>query len=89
MGPAGALIPFCKDVPPQSVDACAANLMHVLQSDAYHHITVMGKGDAPTARRTTDFANNDQFAKPPAPRGSCGVTSVYSRYGRSWFLDGL
>ena len=49
------------------VDACAANLMRPAIYDAYHHITVMGKEDAPATRRYNVVGrlceNNDQFAR--------------------------
>ena len=48
------------------VDACAANLMRPAMYGAYHHITVMGKEDAP-CDHTYDVTgslceNNDKFA---------------------------
>ncbi|MBQ9606143.1 MAG: diaminopimelate decarboxylase [Lachnospiraceae bacterium] len=48
------------------VDACAANLMRPAMYGAYHHITVLGKEDAP-AEMTYDIVgslceNNDKFA---------------------------
>ena len=48
------------------VDACAANLMRPAMYGAYHHITVMGKEDAP-CDHTYDVVgclceNNDKFA---------------------------
>lgn len=48
------------------VDACAVNLMRPAMYGAYHHITVMGKEDAP-ATETYDIVgslceNNDKFA---------------------------
>ena len=48
------------------VDACAVNLMRPAMYGAYHHITVMGKEDAP-CDHTYDVAgslceNNDKFA---------------------------
>lgn len=48
------------------VDACAANLMRPAMYGAYHHITVLGKEDAP-ADHTYDVTgslceNNDKFA---------------------------
>ena len=48
------------------VDACAVNLMRPAMYGAYHHITVMGKEDAP-ATQTYDIVgslceNNDKFA---------------------------
>ena len=48
------------------VDACAANLMRPAMYGAYHHITVMGKEDAPCDRKydvTGSLCeNNDKFA---------------------------
>ncbi|WP_455139322.1 diaminopimelate decarboxylase family protein [Thermophilibacter sp.] len=49
------------------VDACAANLMRPAFYDAYHHVTVMGREDAPCDRRYNVVGrlceNNDQFAR--------------------------
>lgn len=49
------------------VDACAANLMRPAIYGAYHHITVMGKEDAPATRTYNVVGrlceNNDQFAR--------------------------
>lgn len=49
------------------LDACAANLMRPAMYDAYHHITVMGKEDAPCDHVYNVTGglceNNDQFAK--------------------------
>ena len=48
------------------VDACAANLMRPAMYGAYHHITVMGKEDAPCDHRYDVTGalceNNDKFA---------------------------
>ena len=48
------------------LDACAANLMRPAMYGAYHHITVVGKGDAPCDHRydvTGSLCeNNDKFA---------------------------
>lgn len=48
------------------VDACAANLMRPAMYGAYHHITVMGKEDAPCDRKYDVVGslceNNDKFA---------------------------
>lgn len=48
------------------VDACAANLMRPAMYGAYHHITVMGKEDAPCDHRYDITGalceNNDKFA---------------------------
>lgn len=71
MGPYGALVTRVlhekntyKDY--IGVDACAANLMRPAMYGAYHHITVMGKEDAP-CDHTYDVTgslceNNDKFA---------------------------
>ncbi len=49
------------------VDACAANLMRPAMYGAYHHITVLGKEDAPCDHKydvTGSLCeNNDKFAK--------------------------
>ena len=48
------------------VDACAANLMRPAMYGAYHHITVMGKEDAPLDHKYDVVGalceNNDKFA---------------------------
>ena len=48
------------------VDACAANLMRPAMYGAYHHITVMGKEDAPCDHKYDVTGglceNNDKFA---------------------------
>ncbi len=48
------------------VDACAANLMRPAMYDAYHHITVLGKEDAPCNQMYDVVGslceNNDKFA---------------------------
>jgi len=48
------------------VDACAANLMRPAMYGAYHHITVMGKEDAPCGHKYDVTGalceNNDKFA---------------------------
>ena len=72
LGPAGALVTRVLHQKETyrhylGVDACAANLMRPAIYDAYHHITVMGKEDAPTTRTYNVVGglceNNDQFAK--------------------------
>lgn len=71
MGPYGALVTkainekhIYKDY--IGVDACAANLMRPAMYGAYHHITVLGKEDAPGDHRydvTGSLCeNNDKFA---------------------------
>ena len=71
MGPYGALVTRAiheKHIYKEyiGVDACAANLMRPAMYGAYHHITVLGKEDAPDDHRY-DVAgslceNNDKFA---------------------------
>lgn len=71
MGPYGALITKAvheKHIYKEyiGVDACAVNLMRPAMYDAYHHITVMGKEDAP-CNHVYDIVgslceNNDKFA---------------------------
>ncbi|MEG2959128.1 MAG: diaminopimelate decarboxylase [Oscillospiraceae bacterium] len=71
MGPYGALVTRCghfKHTHKEyvGVDACAANLMRPAMYGAYHHITVLGKEQAP-ATCQYDVAgalceNNDKFA---------------------------
>ena len=71
MGPYGALV--TKAIHEKhtykeyiGVDACAVNLMRPAMYGAYHHITVLGKEDAPCDRRydvTGSLCeNNDKFA---------------------------
>ena len=71
LGPAGALVTRVihekvtyKDY--LGVDACAANLMRPAIYDAYHHVSVMGKQDAPADHVYNVVGrlceNNDQFA---------------------------
>lgn len=70
-GPYGALVTRainCKHIYKEyiGVDACAANLMRPAMYGAYHHITVMGKEDAPCDHKydvTGSLCeNNDKFA---------------------------
>ncbi|MDE6949511.1 MAG: diaminopimelate decarboxylase, partial [Lachnospiraceae bacterium] len=71
MGPYGALVTKAiheKHIHKEyiGVDACAVNLMRPAMYGAYHHITVLGKEDAP-CNRQYDVAgslceNNDKFA---------------------------
>ncbi len=57
-----------KNIPTRNIsaDACAANLMRPAMYGAYHHITVMGKEDAPCDHKydvTGSLCeNNDKFA---------------------------
>ena len=71
LAPYGALVTRainCKHTHKEyiGVDACAVNLMRPAMYGAYHHITVMGKEDAPT-EKIYDITgslceNNDKFA---------------------------
>ncbi len=71
MGPYGALVTTAiheKHIYKEyiGVDACAANLMRPAMYGAYHHVTVLGKEDAP-CDHTYDVVgalceNNDKFA---------------------------
>ena len=71
LGPYGCLVTRCihfKHTYKEyvGVDACAANLMRPALYGAYHHITVMGKEDAPCQHRYDVVGslceNNDKFA---------------------------
>lgn len=71
MGPYGCLIAKClhhKHTHKEYVglDACAANLMRPAMYGAYHHITVLGKEDAPCDHKYDVTGglceNNDKFA---------------------------
>lgn len=71
MGPYGCLVAKClhhKHTHKEYVglDACAANLMRPAMYGAYHHITVMGKEDAPCDHKYDVTGglceNNDKFA---------------------------
>ena len=71
MGPYGCLVAKClhhKHTHKENVglDACAANLMRPAMYGAYHHITVLGKEDAPCDHKYDVTGglceNNDKFA---------------------------
>lgn len=71
MGPYGCLVAQClhhKHTHKEYVglDACAANLMRPAMYSAYHHITVLGKEDAPCDHKYDVTGglceNNDKFA---------------------------
>ena len=71
MGPYGCLVTRClhhKHTHKEyvGVDACAANLMRPAMYGAYHHITVLGKEDAPCDHKYDVTGglceNNDKFA---------------------------
>jgi diaminopimelate decarboxylase len=73
------------------VDACMANLMRPGMYGAYHHITVLGKEDAP-ASTTVDVVgslceNNDKFAidrpLPPVETGDLLVIHDAGAHGHS------
>jgi diaminopimelate decarboxylase len=73
------------------VDACMANLMRPGMYGAYHHVTVLGKEDAP-ASRTYDVVgslceNNDKFAidrpLPAIDRGDLLVIHDAGAHGHS------
>ncbi len=82
LGPYGALVTTAiheKHIYKEyiGVDACAANLMRPAMYGAYHHITVMGKEDAPCDHRYDVVGalceNNDKFAVDrPLPRIEMG-----------------
>ncbi len=82
LGPYGALVTTAiheKHIYKEyiGVDACAANLMRPAMYGAYHHITVMGKEDAPCDHRYDVVGalceNNDKFAiDRPLPRIEMG-----------------
>ena len=73
------------------VDACAANLMRPAMYDAYHHIPVMGKEDAPCDHKYDVTGglceNNDKFAKdrmlPQVERGDLLVIHDTGAHGFS------
>ena len=75
------------------VDACAANLMRPAMYGAYHHVTVMGKEDAP-CDHTYDVVgnlceNNDKFAiDRPLPRIDIGDLLVILDTGAHGFSMG-
>ena len=76
------------------VDACAANLMRPAMYGAYHHITVLGKEDAPCDHKY-DVAgslceNNDKFAVDRMlPKIDMGDILVHPRHRRPRLLHGL
>lgn len=75
------------------VDACAANLMRPAMYGAYHHITVMGKEDAPLDH-TYDIVgglceNNDKFAIDRLlPKIDCGDLLFLHDTGAHGFAKG-
>ena len=62
------------------VDACAANLMRPAMYGAYHHITVMGKEDAPCDHKYDVTGalceNNDKFAVDRMLPGIISISTV-------------
>ena len=73
------------------VDACAANLMRPAMYGAYHHITVLGKEDAPCDHKYDIVGslceNNDKFAidrmLPKIDRGDYLVIHDAGAHGHS------
>ena len=65
------------------VDACAVNLMRPAMYGAYHHITVMGKENAPCDHKydvTGSLCeNNDKFAVDRTPQDPDGRSPVHPR----------
>ena len=75
------------------VDACAVNLMRPAMYGAYHHITVLGKEDAPCDHKydvTGSLCeNNDKFAKNrELPEARIGDTLVIHDTGAHGFAMG-
>ena len=75
------------------VDACAVNLMRPAMYGAYHHITVLGKEDAPCDHKydvTGSLCeNNDKFAKNrELPEARIGDTLVIHDTGAHGFSMG-
>ncbi|OJU17549.1 MAG: diaminopimelate decarboxylase [Clostridiales bacterium 43-6] len=75
------------------VDACAVNLMRPAMYGAYHHITVMGKEDAPLTNVYDVVGslceNNDKFAiDRPLPRTEPGDLLVIHDTGAHGFAMG-
>ncbi len=75
------------------VDACACNLMRPAMYGAYHHITVLGKEDAPSDRVYDVVGslceNNDKFAVDrPLPRIDMGDLLVLHDTGAHGFSMG-
>ena len=76
------------------VDACAANLMRPAMYGAYHHITVLGKEDAPCDHKYDVVGglceNNDKFAiDRMLPKIDIGDIVYIHDTGAHGFCDGL
>ncbi len=97
-GPFGYLVTRCihmKDTYKKyvGVDACACNLMRPAMYGAYHHITVMGKENAPLTQlydvTGSLCENNDKFAVDrPLPRIDVGDLIVIHDTGAHGFSMG-
>ncbi len=75
-------------------DACAVNLMRPAIYGAYHHITVMGKEDAPCDHKydvTGSLCeNNDKFAiDRMLPEVEVGDLPLHPRHRRTWICHGI
>ena len=74
------------------LDACAANLMRPAMYGAYHHITVLGKEDAPCDHMYDVVGglceNNDKFAidrmLPKIDIGTCSTSTTPVPTARPW-----
>ena len=76
------------------LDACAANLMRPAMYGAYHHITVLGKEDAPCDHKYDVVGglceNNDKFAiDRMLPKIDIGDIVVYPRHRCPRLCHGL
>ena len=76
------------------LDACAANLMRPAMYGAYHHITVLGKEDAPCDHKYDVVGglceNNDKFAVDRMlPKIDIGDIMLHPRYRRTRLCHGL
>lgn len=76
------------------LDACAANLMRPAMYGAYHHITVLGKEDAPCDHMYDVVGglceNNDKFAiDRMLPRIDIGDLDLHPRYRCPGFGNGV
>ena len=76
------------------MDACAANLMRPAMYGAYHHITVLGKENAPCDHKYDVVGalceNNDKFAiDRMLPKIDMGDLSGHPRHRRPRLLHGL
>ena len=67
------------------VDACAANLMRPAMYGSYHHITVMGKEDAPADHKYDVTGGLDVYKRQGA--GSGGRGKVCKKCGSGFLCD--